>query len=104
MHYCGKHEGFLKIVCEMDEISTLNLGNPEKYDLNELFALLGKTQTVYFGHFDFFESEDGETYLERMADYCGKYKAKLILFSGYQPKNRDEKEKLVKHWHNLTLF
>ena len=90
------------MVCEMPEISTLNLGNPEMYDLEELFALLGKTQTVYFGHFETLDGEDGETYLERLADYCGRHQAKLILISGYQPKDGDEKQRLVTHWHTLT--
>lgn len=102
MHYCGKHDGFLKMVCDMGEISTLNLGNPEMHDLDHLFSLLGKTKTVYLGHLEVLTDEDGETYLERMAHYCGKYRAKLILVSGYQPKDRDEKEKLVKRWHKLT--
>ena len=51
MHYCGKHEGFLQMLCEMEEISTLNLGNPEMYDPDLLFSLLGRTGTVYFGLF-----------------------------------------------------
>lgn len=102
MHYCGKHMGFLKIVCEMEEISTLNLGNPEMYDPEELFALLGKTQTVYFGHFDRLKGEDAETYLDRLAGYCGKYGVRLILIADYTPDNQDEKRHLVNRWHHLS--
>ena len=102
MHYCGKHSAFLQMVCEMEEISTLNLGNPELYDLDELFSLAGRTHTVYFGHFDVFEGEDGFSYLERLADYCGRHGAKLILVSGYQLGDQEEKQQLVERWHVLT--
>lgn len=102
MHYCGKHEGFLKILCEMEEISTLNLGNPEMYDLEELFALLGKTGTVYFGHLDRQDGEAPQTYLERLAGLCGQSRTRLILVADYQPRDSDEKISLVNQWHRLT--
>ena len=102
MHYCGHHPGFLKMVCEMREISTLNLGNPEMYDLEEVFTLCGQTGTVYFGHLPLLEREDGESYLERLADLCGRSKTRLILVSSYHPGGSDEKGALVKRWHRLT--
>lgn len=104
MHFCGKHEPFLERVCRMPEISTVNLGNPEMYDLDALFSLMGKTKTVYFGHFALFKEESAETYLERLAHYCGKHGAKLILISEYRPKDSDEKKKLVARWHELTNY
>ncbi len=102
LHFCGRHAEFLRLVCEQEIISTLNLGNPELYDLEELFALLGRTQTVYFGHFDVQAGEDGDAYLERLAGDCRRYGARLILVSGYQPADQDEKARLVARWHRLT--
>ena len=102
MHYCGRHLEFLKMVCQMEEISTLNLGNPEMYDLDEVFDLCGQSGTVYFGHLSLLEGEDGESYLERLADLCGRRKTRLILVSGYHPEGREEKTALVKRWHRLT--
>jgi hypothetical protein len=102
LHYCGHHPGFLKMVCEMPEISTLNLGNPEMYDLEELFARCGRSNTVYFGHLPLLEGEDGESYLERLADLCGRHNARLILVSGYYPGGPEEKAALVACWHRLT--
>jgi len=102
MHYCGHHPGFLKMVCEMREISTLNLGNPEMYDLGEVFSLCGETGTVYFGHLPLLEGEDGESYLERLAGLCGRHKTRLILVSSYHPGDRTEKAALVERWHRLT--
>jgi len=102
MHYCGKHDAFLKMICELQEISTLNLGNPEAYDLDELFSILGRTGTVYFGALAMEENEDGHGYLERMAYYCRKYSVKLVLVFDYCPENAAEKKNLVRLWHRLT--
>ncbi|MCD6121175.1 MAG: hypothetical protein J7K04_05010 [Spirochaetales bacterium] len=102
LHYCGKHEDFLAMVCRMEEISTLNLGNPEKYQLDHIFNQIGKTQTVYFGHLPAFKGESGEAYLERLTHYCRRYKAQLILVSDYHPKGDNEKLHLVNLWHKLT--
>jgi len=102
LHYCGHHPGFLKMVCQMEEISTLNLGNPEMYDLEEIFSFCGRSGTVYFGHLPLLEGEDGDSYLERLAALCGRHKARLILVSGYHPEGREETSGLVKRWHRLT--
>lgn len=102
LHFCGHHPGFLKMVCRMPEISTLNLGNPESYDLEELFALCGETGTVYFGHLPLLGGEDGPGYLERLADLCRRTGSRLILVSEYKAAGREEKSALVKRWHNLT--
>jgi hypothetical protein len=102
MHYCGHHPEFLRMVCDMEEISTLNLGNPEKYALEEVFPLCGSTGTVYFGHLGLLEGEDGESYLERLADLSGRSKTRLILVSDYHPGGSGEKGALVKRWHRLT--
>ena len=102
MHYCGYHPGFLQMLCQMEEISTLNLGNPEMYDLEELFSLCGRSGTVYFGHLPLLEGEDGESYLERLADLCRRHQTRLILVSEVHPQGSEEKSAMVKRWHSLT--
>ncbi len=102
MHYCGYHPGFLQMLCQMEEISTLNLGNPEMYDLEELFSLCGRSGTVYFGHLPLLEGEDGESYLERLADLCRRHQTRLILVSEIHPQGSEEKSAMVKRWHSLT--
>jgi hypothetical protein len=102
MHYCGYHPDFLRMVCEMREISTLNLGNPEMYDLEEVFTNCGRSATVYFGHLPLLDGEEGESYLERLADLCGRRGTRLILVSSYHPGGSEEKTALVERWHRLT--
>jgi len=102
MHYCGHHPGFLQMLCRMRTVSTLNLGNPEMYDLEELFSLCGRSGTVYFGQLPLLEGEDGQSYLERLADLCRRHQARLILVSEVHPQSSEEKSALVKRWHSLT--
>ena len=102
MHYCGHHPDFLRMLCEMEEISTLNLGNPEMYELEEVFTLCGQSGTAYFGHLPLMEGEGGESYLERLAELRGHYNCPLILVSSYNPAGWEEKVALVKRWHRLT--
>jgi len=102
LHFCGRHEEFLRLACELPTISTLNLGNPEMYSLEEVFEICGRTGTVYFGHIAVEEGEDGESYLERLVDLCGRFGTRLILVSRYHPEGEGEKESLVRLWHRLT--
>ena len=91
-----------RMVCHMEEISTLNLGNPEMYELEEVFTLCGQSGTAYFGHLPLMEGEGGESYLERLAELRGHYNCPLILVSSYNPAGWEEKVALVKRWHRLT--
>jgi hypothetical protein len=102
LHYCGCHPGFLRLACEAQEISALNLGNPEAYDLEELFAQCGRSGTVYFGHLPRLDDEDGEAHLERLAALAGRHGTRLILVSEYRPGDDQEKSRLVERWHRLT--
>jgi hypothetical protein len=102
LHYCGYHPEFLRMACELEEISTLNLGNPEMYDLENVMAICGTTDTVLFGHIPRQGHEGAENYLHRLAGLCRKFQARLILVSDYQPENREEKAALVECWHKLT--
>lgn len=102
LHYCGSHLEFLRMACELEEISTLNLGNPEMYDLEEVMAICGSTDTVLFGHIPRQGHEDAENYLHRLAGLCHKFQARLILVADYQPESQEEKAALVECWHKLT--
>ena len=102
LHYCGRHVDFLRLACEMPEISAVNLGNPEMYDLEEVLGLCGGTDTVYFGHLPRQGGEDPEAYLRRLATLCRRQGARLILVCDYEPRGGEEKRELVRAWHTLT--
>ncbi len=101
LHFCGRHEGFLATVCKEPLISTVNLGNPELYDLEEVFRLCGSTGTVYFGHLDPLPSETMEEYLERIAALARRHRTKVIL-AAPPVEDQERKRQLVKLWHRLT--
>jgi hypothetical protein len=101
LHFCGRHEDFLALMANRPWISTLNLGNPELYDLEDLFGLCGRTGTVYFGHFGKGRRESHEAYLERMAGLAQRHGAGLILVA--PPVAEKERcRRLRELWHELT--
>jgi hypothetical protein len=102
MHYCGRHEDFLIAVCNEPLISTINLGNPEFYDLDEVMKLCGMTDTVFFGHLPKNEDEDSETFIERVAESVKKHCARAILIHREIPESRERMQSLLDLWHRLT--
>lgn len=102
MHFCGFHEGFLHSVCELEEVSTVNLGNPEMYDLDELFRLCGRSGTVYFGHLPQEAGDDAAAHLERIAAQAKRYDARVILVLPEAPESQEERAALLHRWHRLT--
>lgn len=102
MHYCGRHVDFLATVCNEPIISTINLGNPEFYDLDEIMILCGRTDTVFFGHLPKEEHEDNETFIERVAESVKKNGARAILILREIPESRERMQSLLDLWHRLT--
>ncbi len=101
LHFCGRHEDFLALMAGKSWISTINLGNPEMYEPENLFDLCGRTGTVIFGHFKPEKSETHEAFLERMVGLAQRHRAGLILIA---PPIGDavRRSKLRGQWHNLT--
>jgi hypothetical protein len=108
LHFCGRHEDFLRIAAGESWARVVNLGNPESYSLDETFALLGSRKTVSFGHLEPAETEGDEDYLERMADLAGRNRMGLILVAppvrgeGEQELSEDRCRSLRDRWHRLT--
>lgn len=103
LHFCGRHEDFLRMVVEHPLVSTVNLGNPELYDLEEVFSWCGRTGTVFFGHVARAVGEDDEAWLERLAGMCGRTGCRLILVAAHAAaETTPERERLVRRWHELT--
>ena len=88
LHFCGRHEDFLRMAVENPLVSTVNLGNPELYDLEEVFAWCGRTGTVFFGHVARAGGEDDEAWLERLAGMCGRTGCRLILVAAHAADDR----------------
>jgi hypothetical protein len=111
LHFCGHHEDFLRMAAEHPLVSTVNLGNPERYDLGEVFSWCGRTGTAYFGHLPKAADEDDDGWLERLADLCGRTGCRLMLVAAHAaseagstapPETDAERGRLVQRWHELT--
>jgi hypothetical protein len=108
LHFCGRHEEFLRLSCGSPWARVLNLGNPESYDLDEVFGLCGKSGTVYFGHIDPAPEEDDDAYLDRVAGLAGRHEAGLILVAPpvreaeSEEVSADRCRRLRERWHRLT--
>ena len=112
LHFCGRHEDFLRMAVEHPLVSTVNLGNPELYDLEEVFAWCGRTGTVFFGHVARAGGEDDEAWLERLAGMCGRTGCRLILVAAHAVADAADAAgpaastpdlgHLVRRWHELT--
>ena len=110
LHFCGRHEDFLRMAVEHPVVSTVNLGNPELYDLEEVFSWFGRTDTVFFGHVARAGGEDDDAWLERLAGMCGRTGCRLILVAAHAASDAaagsaaatPAHEHLVRRWHELT--
>jgi hypothetical protein len=117
LHFCGRHEDFLRMAVEHPLVSTVNLGNPELYDLEEVFSWCGRTGTVFFGHVARAGGEDDEAWLERLAGMCGRTGCRLILVAADATDAATDRaadagvgtpaavpscERFVQRWHELT--
>ncbi len=98
LHFCGRHEDFLKMACESPLVSMINLGNPESYDLRGLFELCGRTGTVCFGHLPRVEGLGDEAWLEGIAEPASRAVCRLILVAP----GVGDATACRKRWHSLT--
>lgn len=102
LHFCGHRLDFLEMVCRLSEVSVINLGNPEKFVIEDLFRICGTTGTVLFQHFNKNSDENAFDFLDRVAELCSKYHTKCILIYPDPPQDREMQKQIVKYWHKLT--
>ena len=102
LHFCGHRPDILEIFCRMPEVAVINLGNPELYDLDELFGLCGEYETVLFQHFEREGDETHDDYLGRIAGYASKHRTRCILIAPDCPGDALEQKRIVERWHEIS--
>ncbi len=102
VHYCGRHEYLHEKICEMGEVCALDLGNPEMYDTRWRFELHAKTGTVCYGRVAREGEEDWKTYIRRLGGLVRQTGARCILMPEIFPKSREDCQKMLDIWHELT--
>lgn len=79
IHYCGKNEGFFKLLMDLDEVRMINLGNPEKHDMGQIVRTLISKGKAYFGVIPLMPGEDIRAYFNRALDLTGRTRKGLVF-------------------------
>ena len=66
IHFCGKRDMLLDTVLDLDDVYGVNLGNPEKYDMEATLNKVASHGKVYYGSCQKEENENWFEYLTRL--------------------------------------
>ena len=106
-HCCGHFPEHLKVVNETPEITTLNMGEPEKWDLPQTVHEIAGSGKLYYGGWPRHPGEPIEAYLRRGVELCGAERNRAILFAmgeTFAEKGSDpwpEPTKTMDLWHSI---
>jgi hypothetical protein len=104
IHYCGKHNDLFEMLCKLDCVHAIDLGNPEAYDLEWLMTLCAQTGTVFYSRVaPESNNESWEAYIRRIAKIQNRTHARCVLRTLIQPFDPQECLEMLKMWHELTL-
>ena len=102
VHYCGHHEAFFDLLCRMECVRAIDLGNPEMYEPRRLLEHCGETGTVLYSCIRTEQDEAWEHYTRRIAGIVREAGARAILRPAVFPEDRAEAEQMLALWHELT--
>jgi hypothetical protein len=102
VHFCGKHDEFLRALCRTDCVRAIDLGNPEVYDARWLMQQCSETGTVLHSRLATEPEEDWENYTRRLASLVRETGARLILRPTATPEDRADCAAMLDLWHELT--
>lgn len=89
IHFCGKHDYLLESYLKIKEVRAINLGDPQRYDFEEVMDKFIHHKKVYFGLWPKKEKEGIQGYIQRMNRKTEGGKRGLLLhfdesmFPGY---------------------
>ncbi len=101
-HYCGKHDEFFDLLCRLDCVRAVDLGNPEMYDSRRLMESCAATGTVLHSGVASLPGEEWEAYVRRVAGLVRETGARVILRAAVAPAGRDACQAMLDLWHELT--
>ena len=103
IHYCGKHHDLFEMLCKLDCVRAIDLGNPEAYDPEWLMRLCSQTGTVFYSRVaPENKNEHWEAYVRRIAKIQNKTNARCVLRTLIQPTEVQECREMQDMWHGLT--
>jgi hypothetical protein len=66
VHFCGRNVHLMEAVMAQEAVRGLNLGNPEKYDMEEVLRRLARAGKVYYGSIPMKAGESRDVYFTRL--------------------------------------
>ena len=102
VHFCGRHEAFLEMLCHMPAVRAIDLGNPEMWDSLRVLERCAQTGTVLHSRLAARDGETWETYLCRLGVLVRETGARCILRPVVFPSGRAECAAMRDLWHELT--
>jgi hypothetical protein len=106
-HSCGHFPKQLKVVNEMPEVTTVNMGQPSKWDLPQTVHELHRSGKLYYGGWPRRSGEAIDAYLRRGVELCGPERNRAILFAmgeRFAEKGSDpwpEPRETMDLWHRI---
>ena len=99
-HSCGRYPECLRDLCEIDELSMINFGEPKLWDMPVTVSQIHRRGKIYYGGWERMPDEPIETYLRRGVELCGPERNRAILYAkgdGPWP----EPAETMDLWHRL---
>jgi hypothetical protein len=105
IHYCGRHEPLFEMLCGMECVRAIDLGNAEMYDTRWLLERCAESGTVLHSHIATeYEDEPWRDYTRRLGAMVRETEARVILRPDAAPdgSSPDEAAEMLDMWHELT--
>ena len=103
VHYCGYHEHLFRQLAELPEVKAIDLGNPEKYDLEKLLRCSAETRTVLYSRVAAEPEEDWRSYIKRIGRLVRDTGARVALRPTVFPQTHSECRDMLDTWHEETI-
>lgn len=103
VHFCGNHRPLLERLCAMEEVSAVDLGNPELYDTRWVLERCAETGTVLYSRLAAEPGESWQGYTRRVGALVKQTLARVILRPVVFPAERDQCQLMLDEWHDLTM-
>ncbi len=102
LHYCGYHPTFFDQLTALPEIKAIDLGNPEKYDIQKLLERCAETNTILYSRVAEKPGENWKDYTKRISSLVKASGARVILRPKIFPDSKEECREMLNMWHSLT--
>ncbi len=80
-HSCGYYPDHLDVLCQTQDLTVINFGQPELWDMPDAVNRIFQSGKFYYGGWQRLPGEPIEEYLRRGVELCGPQRNRAILFA-----------------------